>query len=42
MVEDNDRIGVSKTSPWENELCQAARDATAGKLGPGEEVLAAV
>ena len=42
MAEDNEHKGLSKTSPWENELCQAAREATSGKLDPGEEVLAAV
>lgn len=42
MAEDNKHISVSKTSPWENELCQAAREAASGQLDRDEDVLAAV
>ena len=39
---DNERRDRSKVSPWENDLCKAAREAASGKLDRDEDVLAAV
>ncbi|MCI0849709.1 MAG: hypothetical protein J4N26_02005 [Chloroflexi bacterium] len=42
MAEDKERKALSKTSRWENELCQAAREIAEDNLDVDEAILAAV